>query len=351
MEIGSEMQLNLKDINEIATDNIFEYLSDYNCIFLDSGRSALRLIDKLLPKGGILIPDYICESVNQCFSDREIHYYRVNRDFTVDIASFMSQSMQFNPRIVFVMNYWGITMDQKEQGYIREYCDQKDMIIVEDTSHSVFSKAVTVGDYCVCSIRKWFPVARGGLLYSKKPLQFDGELIKYGASEDKLIAQGLKQLYIREGNSDYSIIYRKIFSNDIKQLNEQHEIFYMPPFSRFILERLSIGDVIKKRKRNLIMLNRNIIAYSLPVRPAANFPTDIVPFAFPIYVKNRDELRRYLEKKQIYCAIHWPMGWKDTDLGCCAMSSEIISLNIDQRYGSDEMNRIAKEIFNFYYEG
>lgn len=41
--------------------------------------------------------------------------------------------------------------------------------IVEDTTHSVFSVRRTIGDLCVCSLRKWFALPGGGALYGPAP--------------------------------------------------------------------------------------------------------------------------------------------------------------------------------------
>ena len=73
MELGSEYHLNLDELSECG-DNVFSYLNEYNCVYTDSGRSAIRLLSKNM-KGRILMPEYICESVINCFDLEKIVFF------------------------------------------------------------------------------------------------------------------------------------------------------------------------------------------------------------------------------------------------------------------------------------
>ena len=60
MELGSEYNLCLNDLN-IVGNNIFTYLSDFEqSNFFDSGRSALKfLVNQLNQFTKVLLPEYI----------------------------------------------------------------------------------------------------------------------------------------------------------------------------------------------------------------------------------------------------------------------------------------------------
>ena len=62
MELGSEFELDISILQQ-TEDNLFVYLSSYNSIYVDSGRSAATVLNKVLKQGTILLPSYICESV------------------------------------------------------------------------------------------------------------------------------------------------------------------------------------------------------------------------------------------------------------------------------------------------
>ena len=81
MELGSEYNLDLNQL-EYTQDNLYTYLKE--SIFMDSGRGALQLLLESLPKGKVLMPNYICDSVIDCFEkDYEIKSYQINTDLTI----------------------------------------------------------------------------------------------------------------------------------------------------------------------------------------------------------------------------------------------------------------------------
>lgn len=62
MELGSEFDLDLSQLAD-TSDTIFTYLEDFQAIYTDSGRNALRLLSGILQGEAILLPDYICGTV------------------------------------------------------------------------------------------------------------------------------------------------------------------------------------------------------------------------------------------------------------------------------------------------
>ena len=76
-----------------------------------------------------------------------------------------------------------------------------------------------------------------------------------------------------------------------------------------------------------------------------------VPLFVPILVrKNRTELRKYLIDNAIYCPIHWPKSTYHDGISKRAekLYQQELSLICDQRYNSDDMNRIVERIKNYY---
>lgn len=353
MEIGSEIQLNLSDYNEIVSDNIFNYLSDYNTIYLDSGRSALKVLDKSLEEGSVLLPSYICKSVIDSFADREINFYSINTNFTINEDYLITTIREFKPKILLIVNYWGKIYNSRFISKLKKNCEENEVIIVEDITHSIFTIPNSIGDYCVCSLRKWFPVARGGILMCNKNVTLPIKItIKTGAEEEKFTGLMLKQLYIdRKISEEANHIYREIFSKDAKSLKEQKEVFYLPSFSKFIMERCSISQIKKRRYENYSYL-LNALQGIDSINNIVDFSENEVPFVFPLYVENRDEFRNYLASNEIYCAVHWPLEderqFTDSNRN---INQHIISLNIDQRYEKKDMKRIADVIYSFHAKG
>ena len=73
---------------------------------------------------------------------------------------------------------------------------------------------------------------------------------------------------------------------------------------------------------------------------------DDVPMVYPLYLENGDEVRTKLIQNQIFVARYWPNVLNDakpTDLEF-SLTMNILPLPIDQRYGTEDMNRIIEII-------
>lgn len=78
---------------------------------------------------------------------------------------------------------------------------------------------------------------------------------------------------------------------------------------------------------------------------------DEVPLFVPVLLReNRAKLRKYLIDNAIYCPIHWPKSefHKGISQRAEMLYSQELSLVCDQRYGSDDMNRIVECIRKYY---
>ena len=85
MELGSEFDLDLSQLAD-TSDTIFTYLEDFQAIYTDSGRNALRLLSGILPGEAILLPDYICGTVADALpEDCRISYYPINRQLQINM--------------------------------------------------------------------------------------------------------------------------------------------------------------------------------------------------------------------------------------------------------------------------
>jgi len=69
-----------------------------------------------------------------------------------------------------------------------------------------------------------------------------------------------------------------------------------------------------------------------------------VPLGFPIRVRNREALRRRFLEHGICPAIHWPLegfvpaGFVESH----RLAADMLTLPCDQRYGDDDMARLAE---------
>ena len=75
-----------------------------------------------------------------------------------------------------------------------------------------------------------------------------------------------------------------------------------------------------------------------------------VPLFVPVLVREdlRNPLRRYLIDNDIYCPVHWPLSDLHKPMtGSKQLFESELSLICDQRYGENDMKRIADTIKEF----
>lgn len=324
MEIGSEFDLNLGDL-QIKNNNVFKYLKEYNSCFFDTGRSAIKSIK--IPKGKVLLPNYICESVIECFDKKSIVFYRIDENFNIDVNDLITKLKSV--KMLFIMHYFGCVQDRKTLRKIKNICDEKHILVIEDTTHSILSNKSTIGDYMVCSLRKWFPITRGGVVYSKKELK-----LKSGFNKDtdnsKLYPMVLKNMYLN-GLIDSKDLFLDLYKRCENSIDTKKEVLYMSDVSKYILSCFDIKEIKQKRIDNYLYLYRN-----LKINPINVIKNGECPFVYLIRSEKRNELRKYLIENNIYCAVHWP--------NC---SSNELSITIDNRYSIKEMKYVIKIINKF----
>ena len=120
MELGSNFELNLKKKIKEQNNNINKYLNNEFSIYMDSGRSALRVVTSRIKHGKILLPAYICKSVVDCFQEQyEICFYQLNQSLGIEKESIEKQ-IDESVSAVYIMHYFGKMQDANILEYIQE---------------------------------------------------------------------------------------------------------------------------------------------------------------------------------------------------------------------------------------
>lgn len=347
IELGSEFNLSLSKL-KITDDNLFHYLNEFeNTMYFDSGRSALKYITCNIPSDGLtLLPEFICESVINCFDRKHIAFYKIEQDFTVNMES-IEALLSSDVKVIFLMHYFGSVQPANKLNAIKKIAIAHDIIIIEDTTHSIFSKKSTIGDYVISSIRKWMPISKGGVLYVvKDTLRLKKMDILVSSENDRANGMVLKDLFLKE-LLDCNTEYRKIFADCEERLDRQNEIYQISDFSRFIISCMELDEIISRRRKNYRFLSKKL--EKLGFFPVCHLRVDECPYVFPVYLSQRDIFRRYLMQHRIYCAVHWPFDGIMEKARQFAIdnANSLISLPIDQRYGEDEMEYMVDVIANY----
>lgn len=344
MELGGDFELDITQLKD-TDDHVFRYLSEYQTVYTDSGRSALRLLQRDLSKGKILMPIYICTSVIELFQCNEnIEFYKIKRDFSIDFED-LKQKLNSSVDVFYLMHYFGWIQDRDVLQYIYEKRAEYNYVIVEDTTHSIFTQKHTIGDYCVCSLRKWFPIMDGGVLYSRRKLPVSDKYNERKNCSRKLEAMILKKLYI-ESELECNTLYRSIFADSEQNLNGQRKIYRMSAMSEVLLKSISVSKICEQRVKNYRELMRHLSRDQVELIVGND---DVVPLVCPVYVDARDEFREYLIDNYIYCAVHWPLPKNalEQDQTAAWIAKHVISLPLDQRYDILHMQYMEKMISGY----
>ena len=111
------------------------------------------------------VPVYTCETVLAPFlkAGYELLFYDVSRDLT----PIFDERVLDRISVVNLCGYYGFCSYDRE--FIRK-CSERGIIIVEDTTHSIFSADGVDPhcDYVVGSMRKWIGVPAGGFAIKRK---------------------------------------------------------------------------------------------------------------------------------------------------------------------------------------
>ena len=132
-------------------------------------------------------------------------------------------------------------------------------------------------------------------------------------------------------------------------LDNQVELYSISDMSVRVQENLDKEELIRKRRDNFIILSESLISGNIqPLFSIENHQE--VPLYFPILVKDRSTLQKYLGDNAIYAPIVWP---KDVyqPMQCDGAENayrNLLCIPIDQRYDADDMNRIVEVINQFY---
>ena len=80
--------------------------------------------------------------------------------------------------------------------------------------------------------------------------------------------------------------------------------------------------------------------------PICRLAEDACPLVLPVWVKDRDALRRRLMEHRIYCAVHWPFDGVQADERPLAreLAAHMLSLPIDQRYDTAHIDYLMDTI-------
>lgn len=319
--------------------------------FFRSGRRALAWLLSTHPFHRVLLPSFLCDSVANTFIDANIQlcFYQISRQFEIDPDE-IKAILESNPGIdcFYLMHYFGRLQAQDVLKQLQRICRERDIRIVEDAVHSFFTKALTIGDYGLTSLRKWAPIPGGGLLYAKKafPCEISEQEESSYFEELSLSAYLLKDLHLHDFTK-LRTTYMNLFAASEYELDYYDRGYAVSALSQRLIQSLDNRKMAAARKANARELAYLIHKKDIRVL-FQNYEGDFVPFFFPIFVPNREPFMQGLRKAGVAPDVHWrflstraPESEIDNYL-----SRHIISLPVDQRYTPHDMEILSEAVMS-----
>ena len=334
--IGGEFDIDLDRINRNPKDKeIFCDLYKYS-----TGRSALYYILRNIKAQynihKLLLPDYLCSSIVTAAekAEMQVRFYELNEQLEIDKRKFTE--IYDNSYAILLINYFGIQDISDQIAFIHSI--NKEAIIVEDDvqAYYEFTKELNGVNYKFTSLRKTFACPDGGLVKTYNNMSIINSDNKF--HQYKLAGSILKSL--RKPDYFDDDIYLQLFSRGESLINDEIKNG-SSWLTGAIMTNINIDRVSEIRKKNTLYMISGL--KSLGIKPILPISETKTPLFLPIYIQDRDKIRKYLFKHNVFCPIHWPTDEMNVKKGK-EMEAHELSLIIDQRYKTKDMEFILNLI-------
>lgn len=328
--IGGEFEI------DVQKQDPLESCFDKSVFAYSSGRSALFYIltdaKERLQVDTVLLPNYLCSSIVRTAQSAGLNvvFYELNNELEIDCVKF-SQLYRSNCAVLLI-NYFGLKCLDSQITYVRSLNDSA--VIIEDDVQAFweFDKNLGAVDYKFTSLRKTFALPDGGFVKSKYCMKKVDELNTF--YQYKLAGSVLKML--RQPNFYGDQLYLEMFEKGESLIDEDISKG-MSVFSKERYSQVDFGKIQKTRKRNASVILDGL--RSLGVETLLPVDGDKTPLCIPVYLNNRNNVRKYLFQHNVFFPVHWPLDGMNLNKGA-ELADKELSIVIDQRYLETDMTYI-----------
>lgn len=292
-------------------------------IALNCGRNALAYLIKARNIKKILIPKFLCDSIQKLCKRENVQYkyYSIGKDFlplSIDLAS---------DEWLYIVNFYGQISNEILDMLVNQY-----QRVIIDNVQAYFQMPISNVD-TIYTCRKFFGVADGAFLYTDAKL---GQNLEFDESFDRMrFLLGRFERTAAEFYSEY------VANND---MFENEPIKKMSKLTDNLLRGIQYEKVKRIRTENFKLLHTEFSDVNKLVLTVPNGA-----FMYPLYIENGTEIRKKLQKEKVYIPTLWP----DVFDVCepfeleYDMAANILPLPCDQRYDENDilnLINIIKEI-------
>lgn len=298
-------------------------------VLLNSCHHAIQyLLQHLSPVIRVYIAYYTCDSVEWPLKALNLGYgfYHINRNLEI------SEDIALQPgEYIIYTNYFGI-----KDAYIKHLKSKYGSQLIIDNAQAYYAKDI-VGCYQIYSPRKYVGIPDGGILIPTVGSDYE--------TLDQSYSYECCNALLQRADGEIAKGY-KSFKDSEGKLEEQ-DVRRMSILTITMLSSMNHASIVERRRNNFIYLHdhlqeSNKLSTMIGFSMQQKFEC---PMVYPYYTNDMD-LRDRLISNKIFVARYWPnvLDWckpGDTEY---ELTTHIIPLPIDQRYGKEDMDRIIKII-------
>ncbi|WP_314725146.1 hypothetical protein [Enterocloster bolteae] len=291
-----------------------------SAIKLNCGRNCLAYLIKMRGITSIALPYFLCESVkNICKKyNVNIRYYSLKDNLMPEDLVLKKDEW------LYVVNYYGQIDSMQVKGLSLRY----EHIIV-DYAQAYFDKPIDGVD-SIYTCRKFFGVPDGAFLYTDSDLP---EPIERDESFERM--HFLLGRYERSASE----FYNEYVANN--QIFTSQPIKYMSKLTQNLLRSIDYNQVRMIRTENYTYLASRFHDYNL-----LNIQKVEGAFAYPLMLKEAQEVRCHLIRNKVYIPVLWPNVINEVNEESYEyqLANSILPLPVDQRYRIEDMEYMAELI-------
>ena len=327
--IGGEFEIDLssqRDAFQPAPDTYY----------YSSGRAALYQILKSLKNrvNKIWFPDWLCHTMVEAAQKAgfEYDFYGLSDTFTASVMVLDSKGFR-DGCLVLLINYFGLMDLTTSAKAIKEAYPNS--IVIEDDVQAYYCFAEETNpyaDYRFTSLRKTFPSPDGGLVYTKHSMPMatcPNTFAKY-----KIEAGVMKSHRGKDGIKDED--YLALFEKGSVLIDDNYESV-MSRDAEMLFAGKDLQLVKRKRQENAAYLLEGL--KNLGIKPMIEVPKYKVPLFVPVWLEDRNTIRKRMFQNEVFCPVHWPLEGMPLKKGA-EMAQHELSLIVDQRYSKKEIDLI-----------
>lgn len=287
-------------------------------IALNTGRNALEYILRVRGYKRVFLPYYSCEALLEPFEKLGVEYsfYHINESLEPEQPVALKDS-----EAVLYINYFGLKQD-----FVTTLAATYGKQLIVDNTQAFYAKPIE-GIDTFYSCRKFFGVPDGAYLYCDGRLD---EELEQDHSWERM-THLLKRIDVSA-----EAAYADFREQSVKLKN--NPIRTMSSLTHRIMASIDYSGVAERRRQNFQFLgevlgNKNCISLSLA--------TDAVPMVYPFLTTDQQMRQRLIDNK-VYVATYWPnvLQWVNPTGTEYTLTTQLLPIPIDQRYGEEEMKRI-----------